>query len=67
MPQSLIMSNYVLLCLIMSDLSAYATKTDLKNATGIDISSVAKKVRLANLNLMYINYILVNYKMLQLI
>ena len=55
MPQSLIVSNYVLLCLIMSDLSAYATKTDLKNATGIDISSVAKKVGLANLNLMYIN------------
>ena len=39
----------------MSDLSAYATKTDLKNATGIDISCVAKKVGLANLNLMYIN------------
>ena len=26
------------------DLSNYATKTDLKNATGIDISKFAKKV-----------------------
>ena len=31
------------------DLSNYATKTDLKNATGVDTSSVAKKVDLANL------------------
>ena len=31
------------------DLSNYATKTDLKNATGIDTSSVAKNVDLANL------------------
>ena len=31
------------------DLSNYATKTDLKNATGIDTSSFAKKVDLANL------------------
>ena len=29
--------------------SKYATKTNLKNATGIDISSFAKKVGLANL------------------
>ena len=29
--------------------SNYATKTDLKNATGIDTSSFAKKVDLANL------------------
>ena len=31
------------------DLSNYATKTDLKNATGIDTSSFAKKVDLASL------------------
>ena len=29
------------------DLSTYATKTDLKNATGVDTSSFAKKVDLA--------------------
>ena len=31
------------------DFSNYATKTDLKNATGIDTSSFAKKVDLASL------------------
>ena len=31
------------------DLSNYATKTDLKNATGVDTSSFAKKTGLANL------------------
>ena len=31
------------------DLSNYATKRDSKNATGIDTSSFAKKVDLANL------------------
>ena len=31
------------------DLPNYATKTDSKNATGIDTSSFAKKVDLANL------------------
>ena len=31
------------------DLSNYATKTDLKNATGADTSKFAKKVDLANL------------------
>ena len=31
------------------DLSNYATKTDLKNATGVDISKFAKKVDLASL------------------
>ena len=31
------------------DLPNYATKTDLKNATGIDTSSFAKNVDLANL------------------
>ena len=32
------------------DLSNYATKTDLNNATEIDTSSFAKKVNLASLN-----------------
>ena len=31
------------------DLSNYATKADLKNATGLDTSKFAKKVDLANL------------------
>ena len=31
------------------DLSNYATKTDLKNAAGVDTSSFAKKIDLANL------------------
>ena len=31
------------------DLSNYATKADLKNATGVDRSTFAKKVKLANL------------------
>ena len=31
------------------DLSNYETKEDLKNATGIDASSFAKKIDLANL------------------
>ena len=31
------------------DLSSYATKADLKNATGVDTSRFAKKVGLANL------------------
>ena len=31
------------------DLSNYATKTDLKNATGVDASSFAKKIDLVNL------------------
>ena len=31
------------------DLSNYATKTDLKNATGVDTSKFAKKVDLAHL------------------
>ena len=31
------------------DLSNYATKTDLQNATGVDTSKFAKKVDLANL------------------
>ena len=30
------------------DLSNYATKADLKNATGVDTSKYAKKVDLAN-------------------
>ena len=32
------------------DLSNYGTKTDIKNATGVDESSFAKKVDLARLN-----------------
>ena len=31
------------------DFSNYATKTDLKNATGVDTSKLAKKVDLANI------------------
>ena len=31
------------------DLSNYATKTDLKNVTGVDTSKFAKKIDLANL------------------
>ena len=31
------------------DLSNYATKSDLKNATGVDTSKFAKNVNLANL------------------
>ena len=34
---------------VQLDLSNYATKTDLKNATGVDASSFAKKIDLANL------------------
>ena len=33
------------------DLSNYATKADLKNATGVDTSDFAKITDLANLNL----------------
>ena len=40
--------------------SNYATKVDLKNAPGVDTSTFAKKVDLANLNLMQTNYILIN-------
>ena len=34
------------------DLSNYATKADLKNATGVDTSDFTKITDLANLNLM---------------
>ena len=34
---------------VQLDLSNYATKTDLKNATGVDASSFAKKIDLADL------------------
>ena len=34
---------------VEADLSNYATKIDLKNATGVNISSFAKKIYLANL------------------
>ena len=34
---------------VESDLSNYATKSDLKNATGVDTSKFVKKIDLANL------------------
>ena len=34
---------------VKSDFSNYATKTDLKNATGVDLSKFAKKFGLLNL------------------
>ena len=34
---------------VKSDLSNYATKEDLKNATGVDTSKCAKKIDLASL------------------
>ena len=34
---------------VESDLSNYATKVDLKSATGVDASKFARKVDLANL------------------
>ena len=34
---------------VESDLSNYATKADLKNATGVDTSKFVKKIDLANL------------------
>ena len=37
------------------DLINYATKTDLKNARGVDTSSFPKTIDLANLKLMQIN------------
>ena len=37
------------------DLSNYATKADLKNATGVDTFEFAKKVALASLNQKLIN------------
>ena len=40
------------------DLSNQTTKENLRNATNVDTSKLAKKVDLANLNLMYINQIL---------
>ena len=42
------------------DLSMYATKADLMNATGVYASKFAKKVDLASLNPMQINQILIN-------
>ena len=36
---------------VVLDLSNYATKSDLKNATGVDISQFAEKGDLANLKL----------------
>ena len=43
------------------DLSNYATKADLKNATGVDTSDFAKKKLIQLLkNLMQINQVLIN-------
>ena len=42
------------------DLSNYATKTNLKNATGVDKLSFVKKVNLVNLKFDQINEILIN-------
>ena len=42
------------------DLPNYATKTDFKNATGIDTSKLAAKSDLVSLKLKLINQILIN-------
>ena len=41
-------------------LSNYATKSDLKNTTYVNMSQFTKKDDLANLNQRLINYILIN-------
>ena len=42
------------------DLSNDATKIDWKSLTGVNTSTFAKNVDLPNLNLMYIDYTLIN-------
>ena len=49
------------------DLSNYATKTDLKNVTGVDTSKCAKKVDLANSKSNLAIQMSVNWKIFQLI
>ena len=49
------------------DLSNYATKVDLKNATGVDTSKFTKKIDLSNLKSNAKILILINWKMYQLI
>ena len=49
------------------DLSNSKAKTDLKNATGIDTLSFAKKVHLASLEFNVNNKILINSKIYQVI
>ena len=41
------------------DLFSYATKADVKNATGVDTSSFAKKTDLANLKVVSATFLLV--------
>ena len=54
---------------VQLDLSNYATKTDLKNATGIDTPSFAKKVDLTSLksNVDKLKLKNINWKIFQLI
>ena len=49
------------------NLSNYATKADLKSATGVDTSKSAKKVDLAHLKSDADKKILINWKMYQVI
>ena len=49
------------------DLSNYATKADLKNATSVDTTKFAKKVDLADLKSDVHKLILINLKIYQLI
>ena len=41
------------------DLFSYATKADIKNATGVDTSSFAKKTDLVNLKVVFTTFLLV--------
>ena len=41
------------------DLFSYATKADVKNATGVDTSSFAKKTDLVNLKVVFATFLLV--------
>ena len=47
-------------CEPFSDLSNYATKSDIKNISHVDTSSFELKLNLASLKLKFINYILTN-------
>ena len=49
------------------DLSNYATKADLKNASHVDVSSVALKSNSASLKTEVDKIMLTNYKLFQLI
>ena len=52
---------------VESDWSNYATKEDLKNATGVDTSDFAKKTDLDNLNTDVDKLDIINLKMYQVI